>query len=149
MQVLCSGMEFEKENSAGYLVNHMARLFAKGLQERITPLGIVIGQFPILLELWQKDGVSQRDLLEKIDVEQATLANTLSRMERDGLITRTKHPIDARAQQIWLSEDALKVRDQAYQAAHYQNEKALRVLNDAEQAQFMEFMRRIISDIRS
>lgn len=149
MQVLSSGMAFEKENSAGYLVNHMARLFAKGLQERIAPLGIVIGQFPILLELWQKDGVSQRDLLEKIDVEQATLANTLNRMERDGLITRTKHPTDARAQQIWVSERALKVRDQAYQAAHDQNEVALRVLSNSEQAQLMEFMRRIISGIRS
>jgi len=142
-------MAFEKETSAGYLINHMARLFAKGLQERIIPLGIVIGQFPILLELWQKDGVSQRDLLEKIDVEQATLANTLNRMERDGLITRTKHPTDARAQQIWLSERALKVRDQAYQAARDQNEAALKVLTDSEQAQLKEFMRRIISGIRS
>lgn len=142
-------MEFEKDNSAGYLVNHMARLFAKGLQERIAPLGIVVGQFPILLELWQKDGVSQRDLLEKIDVEQATLANTLSRMERDGLITRTKNPADARAQQIWLSERALEIRDQSYQAAHDQNQRALRVLNDAEQAQFLEFMQRIIGDNRS
>ena len=142
-------MKFEKENSAGYLINHMARLFAKGLQERIEPLGLVIGQFPILLELWQKDGVSQRSLLEKIDVEQATLANTLNRMERDGLITRTKHPSDARAQQIWLTERALSVRDQSYQAAHNQNQRGLNALNDAEQAQFLEFMRRIIGDIRS
>lgn len=148
MQVLCFDMKFENEESAGYLVNHMARLFAKGLQERITPLGIVIGQFPILLELWQKDGVSQRDLLQKIDVEQATLANTLNRMERDGLITRTPHPKDARAQQIWLSERALQVRDQSYQAAQDQNEHALKALNDTEQAQLLDFMRRIISDIR-
>lgn len=142
-------MKFEKENSAGYLINHMARLFAKGLQERIAPLGLVIGQFPILLELWQKDGVSQRDLLEKIDVEQATLANTLNRMERDGFITRTKHPSDARAHQIWLTTRALKVRDQSYEAAHNQNQRGLRALNNAEQAQFLEFMHRIIGDIRS
>ncbi|MFG6512105.1 MarR family transcriptional regulator, partial [Sulfitobacter sp. M23905] len=67
-------MDFTKEDSAGYLVNHMARLFARDLQQRISPLGIVVGQFPILLELWQKDGVSQKELLGKIDVEQATLA---------------------------------------------------------------------------
>jgi DNA-binding MarR family transcriptional regulator len=149
MQVLSLGMAFEKENSAGYLVNHMARLFAKGLQEQIAPLGIVIGQFPILLELWQKDGVSQRDLLEKLDVEQATLANTLNRMERDGLITRTKHPSDARAQQIWLSDRAVEIRAKAYQAAHDQNKLSLAALNDAEQSQLMDFMRRIVSSMRS
>jgi DNA-binding MarR family transcriptional regulator len=141
-------MKFEKENSAGYLVNHMARLFAKGLQERITPLGIVIGQFPILLELWQRDGVSQKELLNELDVEQATLANTLNRMERDGLIKRTKHPADARAQQIWLTEQAMQHRDEAYQSAQDQNEAALGALNDAEQAQLMDFMRRIIGGLR-
>lgn len=148
MQVLTLVMTFEKEDSAGYLVNHMARLFAKGLQERVAPLGIVIGQFPILLELWQRDGVSQSDLLGKLDIEQATLANTLNRMERDGLITRTKHPSDARAQQIWLSERAIKVRPKAYQAAHEQNKVALTVLNNTEQEQLMDFMRRIISNMR-
>ncbi len=141
-------MKFEKENSAGYLVNHMARLFAKGLQDRIAPLGIVIGQFPILLELWQKDGVSQRELLAKLDVEQATLANTLNRMERDGLIKRTKHPADARAQQIWLTKQTMQLRDGAYQSAQDQNKAALGALNDAEQAQLIDFMRRIIAGLR-
>lgn len=149
MQVLNSGMKFDKENSAGYLVNHMARLFAKGLQDRIAPLGIVVGQFPILLELWQKDGVSQKDLLNKLDIEQATLANTLNRMERDGLITRTKHTADARVQQIWLSDLAINARNEAYQAAHDQNEAALAALSKSEQAQLMDFMRRIIGSVRA
>lgn len=141
-------MSFDKENSAGYLVNHMARLFAKGLQDRIAPMGIVIGQFPILLELWQKDGVSQRDLLGKLDIEQATLANTLNRMERDGLISRTKHPSDARAQQIWLTKHARAVRAKAYKAASEQNELSLADLSEAEQAQLMDFMRRIVFTLR-
>ncbi|WP_170763948.1 MarR family winged helix-turn-helix transcriptional regulator [Ruegeria lacuscaerulensis] len=142
-------MDFKKENSAGYLVNHMARLFAKELQQRIMPLGIVVGQFPILLELWLRDGVSQKDLLKKIDVEQATLANTLNRMERDGLIKRTKNPTDARAQLIWLTDKAKALRDRAYDAAQNVNAEALRVLNEPEQAQFMEYMRKIIDGLRS
>lgn len=142
-------MDFEKENSAGYLVNHMARLFAKKLQQRIAPLGIVVGQFPILLELWMKDGVTQKDLLGKIDVEQATLANTLNRMERDGLIKRTKNPADARAQLIWLTEKAAALRNSAYEAAMSVNADALQVLNEAERAQFMNYMRRTIDGMRS
>ncbi|WP_170419380.1 MarR family winged helix-turn-helix transcriptional regulator [Ruegeria atlantica] len=142
-------MEFEKENSAGYLVNHMARLFAKELQNRIAPLGIVVGQFPILLELWVKDGVTQRDLLGKIDVEQATLANTLNRMERDGLIKRTKSPTDARAQLIWLTDKAAALRDSAYEAAQNVNAEALQVLSTPERAQFMDYMRLVIKGMRS
>ncbi|USG62570.1 MarR family transcriptional regulator [Sneathiella marina] len=141
-------MAFEKNISAGYLANHMARLFAKGLQERITPLGIVTGQFPMLLELWEQDGISQRELLSKLDVEQATLANTLTRMERDGLIKRTKHPSDARAQQIWLTDKARAVREQSYAAASAQNAEAMSALSSTEQTQFIDFMHRVIGAMR-
>ncbi len=138
-------MSFEKNKSAGFLINHTARLFAKGLLDRIAPLGITIGQFPILLELWEKDGVTQRELLQKLDIEQATIANTLNRMERDGLILRKKHPTDSRAQQIWLTAKGTSVRDAAYQSANDQNAHALQPLTAAEQDQFLDFMQRIIS----
>lgn len=137
-------MPFDKMKSAGYLANHMARLFARGLQERIAELGIVPGQFPALLELWEKDGITQRDLVNKLDIEQATLANTLTRMERDGLIRRTRHPSDARAQQIWLTKKALEIKAKAYQAAASQNRHALADLSEEEQAEFLELMRRVI-----
>ena len=142
-------MKLEKENSAGYLVNHMARLFAKALGYRIAPLGIVVGQFPILVELWLKDGVTQKELLSKIDVEQATLANTLNRMERDGLIERTKNPTDARAQLIWLTEKSKALRDNAYESAQNVNTEALQVLNSSERSQLLDYMRRIIHGMRS
>ena len=142
-------MDFDKNTSAGYLVNHMARLLAKGLQDRIAPLGIVIGQFPILLELWQKDGVSQRDLLVRLDIEQATLANTLNRMERDGLIKRTKDETDARVQKIWLTQKAVEIRDAAYHSANAQNDVALADLDADERTVFLDMMRRVIGAMKA
>lgn len=142
-------MTFDKQQSAGFLINHTARLFAKGLLERISPLGITIGQFPILLELWEQDGVTQRDLLDRLDIEQATVANTLKRMERDGLIVRRKHPTDSRSQQIWLTENGTSMRDAAYAAANAQNEAALAPLTHAEREQFLDLMRRIIGAAKS
>lgn len=141
-------MSFEKEKSAGYLINHMARLFAKELQQRIQPLGIVTGQFPILLELWEKDGITQRELLEKLDIEQATLANTLIRMERDGLVKRTKHPMDARAQQIWLTKKASNIKEDAYQAAWQINTEALSDLDEQDRVRFLDLMQRVISKMK-
>ncbi|WP_136658149.1 MarR family transcriptional regulator [Nitratireductor sp. XY-223] len=141
-------MRFDKEKSAGYLANHMARLFAQGLQERIAPLGIVPGQFPALLALWEKDGITQKELVARLDIEQATMANTLTRMERDGLIRRSKHPSDARAQQIWLTVKAKRIRDRAYDAADAVNARALSGLAEEERALFVGFMRRVIAALQ-
>lgn len=142
-------MLFDKAKSAGYLANHMARLFANGLSDRIRPLGLTPGQFPALLELWETDGLSQKDLVRLIDVEQATLANTLTRMERDGLIVRRSHPRDGRVQQIWLTEFGRSLRDAATQAAEAQNAAALKLMSEAERAELIRLMALAIRAMRT
>ena len=142
-------MTFDKRTSAGYLANHMARLFAQGLQARIKPLGLTTGTFPALLELWEEDGLTQKELVERLDIEQATMANTLRRMERDGLIRRRPHPVDRRAQQVWLTPRALSLRDDALAAATAQNEVALAGLAANERRHFIQLMTRTIASMRS
>ena len=137
-------MTFDKWTSAGYLANHMARLFAQGLQARIKPLGLTTGTFPALLELWEEDGLTQKELVERLDIEQATMANTLRRMERDGLVRRRPHPVDRRAQQVWLTLRARSLRDDALAAATAQNEVALAGLAADERRHFVQLMTRTI-----
>ena len=142
-------MKFSKMHSPGYLANHMARLFALGLAPRIKPLGITPGQFPALLELFEKDGQTQKELVGKLDIEQATLANTLARMERDGLVVRREHPSDARAKTIHLTKKAKDIKAEAVQAARAQNEEALARLTDAERVQFVDLMRRVVETMKA
>ncbi|MET1415806.1 MarR family transcriptional regulator [Roseibium sp. HPY-6] len=138
-------MTFEKDSSAGYLANHMARLFAAGLHRRIKPLGLSPGVFPALIALWTKEGQTQKALVKLLDIEQATLANTLSRMERDGLIVRRASEDDGRVQQIFLTERAKSLEKDALGAATLQNAEALADFTENEKAQFLEFMRRAIA----
>ncbi len=142
-------MTFEKNSSAGYLANHMARLFASGLQRRIKPLGLATGQFPALLALWQKEGQTQKDLVGLLDIEQATLANTLSRMERDGLIVRKPCEEDGRVQRIHLTDQARALKNDAVEAAMAQNTIALAGLSEKETEQFLDYMRRAISAMQN
>ena len=138
-----------RNNSAGFLANHMARLFAKGLQHRIRPIGLAPAQFMTLLELWERDGIAQRELTRKLDVEQATMANTLIRMERDGLIERRSHPEDGRSQSIHLTPKAIALREAATAAARAQNEVALAGLSTEERGLFIDLMRRVIASMQA
>ena len=127
-------MQFTKTQSAGYLINHIARVFARGLAARIRPLGLTTGTFPALLALWETDGLTQKQLVERLDIEQATMANTLARMERDG-----------RVQRIWLTERARGLRDPAIAAAHDENASALAGLSEAERDQFIALMQKVVA----
>lgn len=141
-------MAFEKETSAGFLANHLARLFAHRLQARIADLGLAPAQFMTLLELWEGDGLTQSDLTQRLDVEQATMANTLKRMERDGLIERTNHPEDQRAQLVWLTRKARKLEAPAKAAAHAVNQAALADLPRTERKAVIDLMSAMIETMR-
>jgi DNA-binding MarR family transcriptional regulator len=134
-----------KTHSAGYLANHMARLFAKALAEAIRPLGLAPGQFMVLLELWREDGVTQKHLVERLDVEQATMASTLARMERDGLIERRTDSADARARIIRLTPRARGLEDAAIDKARQINQRALSGLSPEEAEGALAAMRAIIA----
>lgn len=131
--------------SAGYLINHLARQFAILLGKQLEPLGIAPAQFPILLSLWETDGLSQNELVELADLKQATIANTLARMERDGLIVRKDNPNDARSRLIFLSDTAKALQEPATQIAQNINAGALSVLDDDEKQAFIEMMNKVLA----
>lgn len=138
-------MSFERDTSAGYLVNLMARLFARHLDQRFKTIGLALGAFPALLHLWEKDGLTQRDLVELLGIEQPTMAATLSRMERDGLVTRSQDKGDGRVQRIWLTEKARLLRTAATSEAAAVNALALAGLSEPERQTFLNFVARIIT----
>ena len=143
-----SFMKFEIDDSAGNLVNLLARLFARELEARLKPLGLRIGAFPALLHLWEREGLTQGELVKLLDIEQPTLAATLSRMERDGLIKRTKDDTDGRAQRIWLTETGRSLEKQAKSAAEEINNLALQSLSATEASALIISIRSVIADLR-
>ncbi len=142
-------MAFKKMESAGYLINHTARLFEQALRERIAPLGVAPAQFMTLLELWREDGLTQKDLVERLDVEQATMANTIARMERDGLVERRPNPKDGRSRSVHMTQRAKSLETEATNSAKNVNQEYLSDLSEEERKLFLQFMQRIIASRRN
>ncbi len=138
-------MSFTRNTSPGYLINHLARLFAGALQARIKPLGLSTGTFPIMLQLWEQDGRSQRDLVEALGIEQATVANSLNRMERDGLILRRPDDHDGRIKRSWLTARGQTLRAPAIAAAEAVNASALAGLSPDERAECLRLITKAIA----
>jgi DNA-binding MarR family transcriptional regulator len=86
------------------------RLYAKGLSKRLLPYGVRPGYLEIFFRLWGQDHITQKALHEGMDVEQATLSNTLKRMERDGFVLRQRDPRDRRQSVIVLTETGAGLR---------------------------------------
>lgn len=139
-------MAFDRMESATYLASLLAKTLSRALQERGQKLGFAPGQFPVLLELWAEEGLTQKQLLDRLDVEQATMANTLARMQRDGLIERRRHPNDKRAQQIFLTDKARAMEAEAKEAAAEADQCLFSGFRRFERELLLEYMRMAIAN---
>lgn len=138
-----------RRSSLGYQVNHLARLMAQALRERIAPLGVVPGQFAQLLALYERDGQSQAELCERVRIEQPTMANTLRRMERDGLVRRLPDPNDGRRAAVVLTERARELQEALVDAARDVNVVATTGIGEDELAVFMATVERLIHNLET
>jgi DNA-binding MarR family transcriptional regulator len=138
---------FERRQSLGYMVNLEARMLAQALHRRIAPHGVVPGQFPALLALYERDGRTQAELCREVRIEQPTMANTLRRMERDGLIRREPDSNDGRRQLIFLTARARSLRPKLVTAARRVNEVATSGLTEREITKALTTIKRVIENL--
>ena len=68
------------------------------------PLGITYTQYIVLMVLWAQDGVSVRELGERLYLDSGTLTPLLKKMESSGLVRRERAKEDERVTRIYLTE---------------------------------------------
>ncbi len=71
--------------------------------KRFMSLGVHPGQLPFLKTIGEQEGISQRELAQRIHVKPPTVAVAMKRMEKAGLICRRPAPGDQRVSQLFLT----------------------------------------------
>ena len=73
-----------------HLVKDAARALLRALQMRLTAHGVPLGHWTFLRILWDKDGITQRELSEQAGVMEPTTFSALKAMERLGYVRGAK-----------------------------------------------------------
>lgn len=135
----------KREQSAGYMTNWTARLLIRTISPKLEAHGMAVGYLPVFFTLSEAPALTQKQIAEVIGVEQPTMAATLSRMERDGLIARTPDPADGRSALISLTAEARRKLAVVEKAVTETNEQAFSLLTQAERRQFFAIMKKIVT----
>lgn len=139
-------MTYDRETSAGYMTNWAARLFVRAIEARLE--GGSAGPMPVFLALQDGRAMTQTALAQQASVEQPTMANTLARMERDGLVHRSPDPNDRRSALVELTDLGRRRADQALAAAKEVNAIAAAALSEAERTIYLDLLGRIIAALQ-
>ncbi len=130
----------------GHYFSRIARAFARVGDARLRELGFATAQLPVLTAL--KDGarLSQADLARWAKVEQPTMAQLLSRMERDGIVRRDRDPRDRRSSLVRLTDEAIGRLPAGRQILEAGNREAMQGLSEEEQALLIALLRRVLAN---
>lgn len=96
--------------SYGHVARLTFRAFARTLEERILPHDITIGQWRFLRELWREDGITQRELSERLSMREPSTVAAVRSLENAGLVRRVRDSCDRRKIRIHLTSRAKRLR---------------------------------------
>jgi DNA-binding MarR family transcriptional regulator len=113
---------YERERSFGYLINQAARLTHRSIRLQLGGDGVLPAYLPVMLWLLEQHGLTQADLCRLARIEQPSMAELLKRMERDGLIVRTRDVADRRQHRIALTAQAQSLSKRLHRWIEESNE---------------------------
>lgn len=97
--------------SFGQVARLTFRAFARSLEQRIVEHGVTIGQWRFLRELWREDGITQRELSERLSMREPSTVAAVRSLETAGLVRRVRDASDRRKIRIHLTPRARRLRE--------------------------------------
>lgn len=103
----------------GLLLFGTARAWRTRLDQRLRPLGLSQGKWRTLIHLsLGGNKMTQKEIAERMGIEEPTLAGLLDRLQEDGWIERRASPNDRRCKIVHLQRGSKPVLEKIFNTAH-------------------------------
>lgn len=99
---------FTLDKQLCFAVYETAGDFTKLYTSALRPFGLTYPQYLVLLALWEKDGMTAKELGDKLNLGTGTLTPMISRMVSNGWLRKERSTADERKIYIFLEEKARK-----------------------------------------
>ncbi|MDP4145521.1 MAG: MarR family transcriptional regulator [Bacillota bacterium] len=105
-------MYMSYDESIGQLTNQTNKKIMRYLNSKLELYDITLEQWNVLLKLSQQDKINQKQLAQKVDKDQPTLARILDILERKRLVERLSSKEDKRAFILHITDNGLKLKNE-------------------------------------
>jgi DNA-binding MarR family transcriptional regulator len=126
-----------------HLVKDATRALVRALSARLADHKVSFGHWAFLRILWERDGITQRELSDQAGVMEPTTFAAVKAMERLGYVTRRRASGDQKRVYVHLTPRGRLLRNQLVPLAENVNAIAIRGLTQAD----VEITRRVLLGI--
>ncbi len=127
-----------RRTTIGAKVRDASDLFVRLVQKRLRPYDLTINQFRLLREVWEDEGVTQREISARMRVSEPATVATIDALESRGMVRRVRAADDKRKSLIFLTPEGERTRDRIIEvnaalnaaATHGLSPEEIRALGD-------------------
>ena len=133
-RVLRHWHEAVPDDRIAHLVKDTTRGFLRALQTRLARHGVPFGHWTFLRILWQRDGLTKRELSLEAGVTEPTTFIALRAMESLGYVTLEQQPDNRKNVYVFLTPVGKRLRKRLVPLAQEVNAVALEGVDDSDVA---------------
>lgn len=137
------------EESTGFLVRDLNRAIQRDIQLGIQDHGVPPGAWYFLRVLWEDDGLTQRELADRIGMSEPTAVIALRGMEQAGWIRRVRSEQDKRKVHLYVTPKGQALREELMPVAFDVNARATAGFSADEVRMFNALLRRARANFAS
>ncbi len=129
------------DNTIGFLFHDVARFRSLVYDHFMQPHGLTRAQWRVLGTLFRKDGLTQRQLCDRMDIGAVTLSGLIDRLEARGWVERREDASDRRVKRIWITDQVRDVRADMVRRSNELNRMSLEGLSSEQIDQLIDMMK--------
>ncbi len=102
----------DQPETLDFILANICHLHRTRWTQLLEALKLYQGQPPMLRELWEQEGLTQKELSVRLKITPATVTKMLQRMEKAGFIQRKPDAADQRVSRVFLTDAGRDVQKQ-------------------------------------
>jgi DNA-binding MarR family transcriptional regulator len=131
-------MSVSSDNSIGWILGDLGRLLRKLADRRFGAFGLTRAQWQALGNLRRCGPMTQATLADALEVETATIARLIDRLEAAGWVVRRADPHDRRVKRVSLTDKAENIMYEVSNISHQLRDEMLADLSTEERDQLFD-----------
>lgn len=140
-------MNCDMDTRIGYWLKITSRRVANLHDQKLAPYGISNAQLSILIQLWNKDGLTQKEMHSNIEVTAATFTGLLNSLEVKGYVTRKADENDARVNRVFLTREGESLKTVCMGTMYEMRQTVSKGLTQGENLILVELLKKIYNNL--
>src|SRR6476620_1980787 len=140
---------YDFQNNIGFIVNRTAKTIVKAMDTELRKkVGITFSQWKVIVMLSNQNGLTQKEIADRLDLEGPTLIPIIDKMEKEGFVIRKVDVADRRNNRIYYTEKSNELWDKMTECALKIRQASIRDISEEDTVFMISILEKIRHNIK-